>query len=164
MAWWIFMISAAPPSSRSSTTAISHSGRARSKPCMAMGCGHVEHASAGRRSPPAPHEAEVVVEVEVGVDLPARRGDRERVAPHPLAHAGDEPGAPVEQVAEPVVVGRPVEEATAVIVDRSIGSFSIVHMSASESLIRCSNRSSPMRRPRPAIAERPSRVAQPRAG
>jgi hypothetical protein len=37
--------------------------------------------------------------------------------------------------------------ATAVMVDRSIGSFSIDHISASESLMRCSKRMSPIVRP-----------------
>jgi hypothetical protein len=48
-----------------------------------------------------PHEAQVEVEVEVGIDLPAGRRDRERVRADPLPHAGDEAGAPVDEVAHP---------------------------------------------------------------
>ena len=37
MEWWIFMTTAAVSSVRPSMTVISHSGRSRSNPCMAMG-------------------------------------------------------------------------------------------------------------------------------
>ena len=70
---------------------ISHSGRARSKPCMAIGSARSStsrrRAVAGRPYPP-----EVVVEVEVGVDLPARRRDRERVGRRPAGAAGGRAG------------------------------------------------------------------------
>jgi hypothetical protein len=71
--------------------------------------GHVEQvaqrALAGR-----PHPPEVVVEVEVGIDHPAGRRPDERRAHDPLAHAGDEPGAPLELVEEPGPVRCPVED------------------------------------------------------
>ena len=87
--------------------------------------------------------AEVVAEVEVRVDLPPGRRDRVRVADHPLAQAGDRRGWPARPCRANRLGSRAGRAATtAVIVERSSGSFSMVHMSASASLIRSSYRSS----------------------
>ena len=59
------------------------------------GLGHLQqvaHGAVARH----PGEAEVVAEVEVGVDLPPRRCQRQRVGPHPLAQPGHHPTDPVE--------------------------------------------------------------------
>jgi hypothetical protein len=84
----------------------------RSGPVEALhrhGLGQVEHGALVAVACGS-HPAEVVVEVEVRVHLPAWWRDRVRIAPHPLAHAGHQPGAALEQVAEALLVGGPVEE------------------------------------------------------
>ena len=130
------------PSARPSTTVNSHSGRARSKPCMAIGSARSSTARrpvAARRARPA----QVVVEVEVGVDLPAGGRSTSGVLDDPLAQAGDQAGAPLDhgRAGAPGRAGGRAAS-TAVMVERSSGSFSMVHMSASESLMRRSKRMS----------------------
>ena len=106
MAWWTFMMRPAWPSSRPSTTVNSHSGRARSKACMPIGSAM---SNRSRIVPPlaALHEAQVVVEVEVRVDLPAWRREGQRVADDPLAQADHRPAGPLHLVLQAGVVRVP---------------------------------------------------------
>ena len=166
MAWWIFMMIAALPSARSSTTVNSHSGRARSKPCMAIGSAR-SSTDRSRAVAAGPHEAQVEVEVEVGVDLPAGRRDRQRVAAHPLAHAGHESRAALDQRSRTASrSGAESRIITAVIVERSIGSFSIAphqRVAVAHPRARTASRPSAALRLTPPSVPRPGRGRQAQA-
>jgi hypothetical protein len=64
-----------------------------------------QRARGGQRDP-----AQVVVQVEVGIDDPLRRGDRQRRDDDLLPHPDDHPAGPVHRLAQPAPVGGPVEE------------------------------------------------------
>ena len=64
-----------------------------------------QRARGGQRDP-----AQVVVEVEVGIDHPARRSGRQRRDHHLLPHPDDHPAGPVHRLAQPGPVGRLVED------------------------------------------------------
>ena len=64
-----------------------------------------QRARGGQRDP-----AQVVVQVEVGVDDPARRRGRDRRHHHLLPHPDDHPAGPLHRLPQPAPVGRAVEE------------------------------------------------------
>jgi len=72
--------------------------------------GHRQHVGQGR-SLGHGDEAQVVGEVEVRVELPAGRGDRQGVGPHALAEPGDHTAEVVDLVAHPIVVQSTLERA-----------------------------------------------------
>ena len=109
MAWWSFWIMAARPSSRPSTMRNSHSGRVRSNGVPT----NVAVRSSSWRIDPGfgqRRPAQVVVEVEVGLVAPLRRGQPPERGDHPLAQAGHLHRGPLEPGAEPLGVGGLVEQ------------------------------------------------------
>ena len=64
-----------------------------------------QRARGGQRDP-----AQVVVQVEVGVDDPPRRRGRDGRHHHLLPHPDDHPAGPVHRLPQPAPVGRAVEE------------------------------------------------------
>ena len=109
MAWCSFWTIAARPPSRPSTTTNSHSGRVRSNGSCTIAAAR---SSSWRIEPGAGqgHPAEVVVEVEVGVVPPLRRGQAAERRDHPLAQAGDAGHRPLQAGPQAVGVGRLVED------------------------------------------------------
>ena len=108
IAWWIFMISAGLAVGQ----AVDHGELPqRPGPVEALHGDRLRHVEqvAQRAVAGGARPAQVVVEVEVRVDLPARRRDRQRVGHDALAQAGHEPRRAVEALDQPVVIGGPVE-------------------------------------------------------
>ena len=120
--------------SRPSKSVNSHSGRARSKPADRDRLQRVEQRALGARAG-EPHAAQVEVEVERGSTVqrggPSRNGgDTTRWRRRGMRHV-----VRSMRRAEAVEVGGRSKIATARIVERRIGSFSMFHMSASSSLM-----------------------------
>ena len=146
MAWWTLRISAAWSPSRPSATVISQSGRARSKPCIAMGSAR---SSTDRtlRSPPARTKRRWKSRSKLG-STSQRGGAIESGFERTRCRMRGTRRVPRStRSRRRTRSGAWSSTATAVMVDRSIGSFSIDHISASESLMRCSKRMSPIVRP-----------------
>ena len=139
IAWWTLTISAA----RSSVEALDDRELPqRAGPVEALHGDRLRRCRAPRawcRLAARPDEAEVVVEVEVRVDVPPGRGDRQRVAPHPLAQAGDQPADPVDAPVEALAVGRASSTITVGSCCAAAGPSRCSTSSASASLIRGSN-------------------------
>ena len=104
------------------------------------GAREVEHGVVGRLA--HADAAQVVHEVEVLVARPVRRTHAQQRRGHPLAHPRDRARSPRSMRDTRLCQsGARSKNRTVTIVDRSSGSFSMFHMSASESLMWASKRS-----------------------